>query len=377
MHEVDRAWLILAIARVRVSEYGALSERFGDAAQITRQSASALQSTGLATEKATAIVTPNENQLRLELDWLQQSGHNIISFGDGAYPELLSQISGPPLLLYVHGDPDALHLPSLAIVGSRNPTQGGTRNAFDFARHLGKCGFAIVSGLAQGIDTAAHHGALDGGAITIAFLGHGIDRVYPSANRDLAYEIADHGALVSEYPLGTHPDRRHFPQRNRLISGASLGTLVVEAARRSGSLITARLAAEQGREVFALPGSIHNPLARGCHQLIRQGAKLAETADDIVAELAPLAGHLQQNALESTTSDAPEATLDEEYLELQDHLGHDPISVDELAERSGLTIDQVSSMLLILELQGKVEALSGGRYSSIHNQRTRNERALK
>ena len=165
--------------------------------------------------------------------------------------------------------------------------------------------------------------------------------------------------------LGTHPKRPHFPQRNRLISGVSLGTLVIEAARQSGSLITARLAAEQGREVFALPGSIHNPLARGCHQLIRQGAKLVETAEDIVTELAPLAGHLEQNAMESTINVTPEAELDDDYLQLQIYLGHDPVSVDDLAEQSGLTIDQVSSMLLILELQGKVEALSGGRYSML------------
>jgi DNA processing protein len=254
-------------------------------------------------------------------------------------------------------------MPALAIVGSRNPTQAGARNAFEFARHLGGSGFCIVSGLAEGIDTAAHRGALDAGAATIALLGHGIDRVYPASNRQLAHDIAQHGALVSEFPLGTHPGRTNFPQRNRLISGLSLGTLVVEAARRSGSLITARHAGEQGREIFALPGSIHNPLARGCHQLIRQGAKLVETADDILAELAPLVSHLRQNTLESTTNDAPADLADDEYQVLKKHLSHDPIGIDELAENSGLTIDQVSSMLLILELEGKVESLSGGRYS--------------
>jgi DNA processing protein len=257
-------------------------------------------------------------------------------------------------------------MPALAIVGSRNPTQAGARNAFEFARHLGGMGFCIVSGLAEGIDTAAHRGALDAGAATVAFLGHGIDRVYPASNRDLAHEIAAHGALVSEFPLGTHPGRENFPQRNRLISGMSLGTLVVEAARRSGSLITARFAGEQGREVFALPGSIHNPLARGCHQLIRQGAKLVETADDIVAELAPLASHLLQNSLESTANESPANTDDEEYVQLKKYLSHDPIGVDELVNNSGLTIDQVSSMLLILELEGVVEPLSGGRYSLLH-----------
>ena len=363
MRDADRAWLILANARVRVSEYRALCDRFGNAAQIVAESSAALGNTGLASDKCAAIANPQAAQLELELDWLRQARHHVVAFGDEAYPELMGQIPDPALLLYVDGDPDALHLPSLAIVGSRNPTQGGINNAFEFARHLGKCGFCIVSGLAQGIDAAAHRGALDSNATTVAFLGHGIDRIYPAANRDLAHEIAASGALVSEYPLGTHPDRRHFPQRNRLISAAALGTLVVEAARRSGSLITARLAAEQGREVFALPGSIHNPLARGCHQLIRQGAKLVETAQDIVAELAPLVTHILQNAVESTINNEPQASHDEQYAALQKYLSHDPINVDELARQSELTIDQVSSMLLILELEGKVEALSGGRYS--------------
>ncbi len=296
-------------------------------------------------------------------EWLQDPHHHLIGRGDDGYPELLDQIPGPPKALYVNGNPDVLHLPALAIVGSRNPTQAGTRNAYEFARHLGSCGFCIVSGLAQGIDTAAHRGALDAGAATIAFLGHGIDRVYPAANRELAHLIARNGALVSEFPLGMQPRKELFPQRNRLISGVSLGTLVVEAARRSGSLITARLSGEQGREIFAIPGSIHNPLTRGCHQLIRQGAKLVETADDIVAELVPLAGHLLQNTVESTPNDTSPSVDDREYLQLKKFLGHDPIGIDELAGNSGLTIEQVSSMLLILELEGEVESLSGGRYS--------------
>jgi DNA processing protein len=299
-------------------------------------------------------------------EWAQDPQNHLIAIGDNDYPELLGQISRPPSELFVRGEPGLLQMPALAIVGSRNPTQAGARNAFEFARHLGGMGFCIVSGLAEGIDTAAHRGALDAGAATVAFLGHGIDRVYPASNRDLAHEIAAHGALVSEFPLGTHPGRENFPQRNRLISGMSLGTLVVEAARRSGSLITARFAGEQGREVFALPGSIHNPLARGCHQLIRQGAKLVETADDIVAELAPLASHLLQNSLESTANESPANTDDEEYVQLKKYLSHDPIGVDELVNNSGLTIEQVSSMLLILELEGVVEPLSGGRYSLLH-----------
>ena len=296
-------------------------------------------------------------------EWLQNPLHHLVARGDEDYPELLEQIPGPPQELYINGDPGVLHMPAIAIVGSRNPTRGGARNAFEFARHLGRCGFCIVSGLAEGIDTAAHRGALEAGAPTVAFLGHGIDRVYPAANRDLAHEIVRKGALVSEFPLGTHPQKSLFPQRNRLISGLSLGTLVVEAARRSGSLITARLAGEQGREVFALPGSIHNPMSRGCHQLIRQGAKLVETADDIVAELIPLASHMLQNTLESTANEPATRSSGDEYLQLRKFLSHDPAGVDELAANSGLTIDQVSSMLLILELEGEVESLSGGRYS--------------
>ncbi|MBT8100376.1 MAG: DNA-processing protein DprA [Gammaproteobacteria bacterium] len=283
--------------------------------------------------------------------------------GDDDYPELLAQLKDPPRLLYIVGDPAVLHLPSLAIVGSRNPTSGGARNAFEFARHLGECGFCIVSGLATGIDAAAPRGALDAGTATVAFLGHGIDIIYPAVNRGLAEKIAESGALVSEYPLGMQPRKPFFPQRNRLISGLSLGTLVVEAARQSGSLITARLAAEQGREVFAMPGSIHNPLARGCHRLIRDGAKLVESADDIVSELGPLAGHVLQNAEESVASATPNPNLDPEYVKLREHLGHDPVSIDELVARSGLTIAEVSSMLLILELDGTVEKLSGGRYA--------------
>ena len=295
--------------------------------------------------------------------WLQSEGNQIISRGNPEFPELLDQIPSPPDRLFVKGYPGALHLPALAIVGSRNPTEAGRRTCYEFARHLGAAGFCIVSGLAEGIDAAAHRGALDAGAATVAFLGHGIDRVYPAANLDLAHEIAERGALASEFPLGTPPARAHFPQRNRLISGLSLGTLVVEAARRSGSLITARMAGEQGREVFAVPGSIHNALSRGCHQLIRQGAKLVETAEDVVAELAPLSTHILQTSLESTTNDELQTTGDDDYEHLRRFLGHDPVSVDELAENSGLTIDQVSSMLLILELQGVVEAQSGGRYS--------------
>lgn len=301
-----------------------------------------------------------------EQAWCAAKGHHIVERGSTHYPDLLEEIGSPPKRLYVRGNPEVLGLPTLAIVGSRNPTRGGVRNAYEFAKHLAATGFCIASGLAEGIDSAAHEGALAANAPTVAWLGHGIDTIYPAANRGLAERIAVSGALVSEFPLGTAPKRGHFPARNRLISGSSLGTLVVEAARRSGSLITASLAAEQGREVFAIPGSIHNALSRGCHQLIRQGAKLVESADDIVSELGPLAGHLMQNAESGTTDESAPATRptrDPEYALLLAALGHDPRSTDELAAESGLTIEQVSSMLLILELEGEIEALHGGQYA--------------
>ena len=346
----ERSWLTLAHAYLRVSELNALLDRFGSVDEILAQPRSRLADAGLSEEKSTAITSADNKAIDDALRWLDDDAHHIVTWGADSYPEVLRQITGPPLLLYVNGDVDALHLPTLAIIGSRNPTQGGLRNAHDFAKHLAGRGFAIVSGMAQGIDTAAHEGALDAGGKTVAFLGTGIDRVYPARNRKLAHAIAEQGALVSEYALGAAPERWRFPERNRLISGLSLGVLVVEAARRSGSLITARLAGDQGREVFALPGSIHNPLARGCHRLLRQGAKLVETADDIVAELGPLTGHLGQ-------------AIDDEYSELRQFLSHDPIGIDELVKRSGLTIDKLSSMLLILELHGEVESLSGGRYA--------------
>ena len=350
MQNRHRSWLILAHAHVRVSELQQLLEFYGDIESITAQPRARLTETGLSEEKCNAISSPDERAIDAAMAWLDHDAHHLIAWGEHNYPEMFAQIPGPPLMLYVNGDIEALHLPSLAIVGSRNPTKGGIRNARDFAKHLGSHGFSIVSGLAQGIDAAAHRGALDAGGSTVAFVGNGIDRVYPAGNLDLAHAIAENGALASEYPLGAPPERWHFPERNRLISGLSLGTLVVEAARRSGSLITARLASEQGREVFALPGSIHNPLARGCHELIRQGAKLVETGADIVAELRPLTKHM----LES---------VDDDYLALRKHLSFDPISIDELAQQSGLTIEQLSSMLLLLELHGEVESLSGGRYA--------------
>lgn len=295
--------------------------------------------------------------------WLAEHHHHVIERRSNDFPELLRQIQNPPTLIYVSGDIDCLHLPSIAIVGSRNPTRAGVSNAGRFAAELAAAGFCIVSGLAQGIDAAAHRGAMDGGGKTVAVVAHGMDRIYPRQHRRLAGQIGASGAIVSEYPLGFPPRREHFPQRNRLISGLCVGTLVVEAARRSGSLITARLAAEQGREVFAIPGSIHNPMSRGSHRLIRQGAKLTETAADIVEELGSLVQQLMQNDQEALQHNDFDEIRDKDYKLLIDALGFDPATTDEIAATSGLTIEKVSSMLLNLELEGHIEAHSGGQYS--------------
>jgi DNA processing protein len=377
----DRAWFVLARARLEPGRLRELLEKYESAECIVSLPARSLSKLQLGDAALRAIRTPDEAAIAADLAWLSDGENHLIHPQSGHWPQLFRELADPPAILYLRGRPESLQLPCLAIVGSRNPTRGGVLNAYEFARHMGATGFGIVSGLAQGIDTAAHKGALDAGATTVAVLGHGIDRVYPAANRALAHRVAAQGALVSEYPLGTHPRKEHFPERNRLISGLCLGTLVVEAARRSGSLITARLAAEQGREVFAIPGSIHNAMSRGCHQLIRQGAKLVESADDIASEFGPLVQHLMQNAEQQPHTDPAEAAPrhDAEYDKLLSVLGHDPATVDELARQSGLTIGQVSSMLLILELEGEIEALNSGQYarlgSSSRHERERARRA--
>jgi DNA processing protein len=282
---------------------------------------------------------------------------------------LLREIPTPPPVLFVRGDPALLSRPQLAIVGTRNPTASGRRTAREFAAHLAGAGLVITSGLALGIDAEAHRGALEQGW-TVAVMGTGPDRLYPARHRELARQIAEQGALVSELPPGTPPNAENFPRRNRVISGLSLGTLVVEAATQSGSLISARLAGEQGREVFAIPGSIHNPMARGCHALIRQGAKLVETGADILEELGPLAATV-------TTPDphprdiptSPAVSPDPEHAALLALLGESPTAIDTLVERSGLTAEAVSSMLLIMELQGYV-ASAGGFYTRLINEDT-------
>ncbi|HVN44234.1 MAG TPA: DNA-processing protein DprA [Steroidobacteraceae bacterium] len=318
------------------------------------------QGVDLAPATQQFLATPDEPAVEADLAWLASSGVRIVLSSDPDYPALLRQLEDAPAALYVQGSVAALSTPQLAMVGSRSPTPAGRATAREFASWFAGAGLTITSGLALGIDAASHEGALAGGGQTVAVFATGLDRVYPPEHAALAQRIAAHGALVSEFPPGTLPLRGYFPRRNRLIAGLSLGTLVVEAARRSGSLITARRALEAGREVFAIPGSIHSPLARGCHQLIKSGAKLVEEAADVLSEL-NISVPKEVVTRGQSESHLPRA-LDKEYEMLLDALGFEPATVDVLVARTHLPGESVASMLLILELEGRVAALPGGRY---------------
>jgi DNA processing protein len=307
-------------------------------------------------------------------DWLLEPDHHLLGWHDPDYPALLRRIPSPPLALFVAGDPAVLWHPSVAVVGSRSPSAGGRDNAFDFGRALASAGFAVTSGLAAGVDTAAHEGALAAAGLTVAVLGTGPDVPYPRANSSLHARIAARGAVVSEHPPGTTARREFFPSRNRIIAGLALGTLVVEAAERSGALITARMAIDCGRDVFAVPGSIHNPMARGCHRLIRDGAGLVDSAQEVIDALGALAGELaealrgrltnpiSQSAPAIAASADGKALLPPDHQLLWQSLGHDPTDMDRLVLRTGLTVAELSSMLLVMELEGRV-AVEHGRYS--------------
>jgi DNA processing protein len=299
--------------------------------------------------------------LERALDWAAQPGNHVLTLDDPAYPKALLEIGDPPPLLYARGRLELLNRAALAIVGSRNATAQGALNAEAFARALSDAGLTIVSGLAAGIDAAAHRGGLAGASSTIAVLGTGIDITYPSRNAALSAQIAERGALVSEFALGIAPLAHNFPRRNRLISGLAKGCLVVEAALASGSLITAHAAAEQGREVFAVPGSIHSPLAKGCHALIKTGAKLVDTADDVLAELLGF----QPSARASTVAPETPGAARESAAGLLGHMGFEPVDVDSLCTRSGMSAEQVAAELLRLELAGRVAALPGGLYQRL------------
>lgn len=351
-----KAWLTLSLTRGLGGE-GArrLLKEFGSPEAIFSVSPGSLKSVVKADVAGEISKGVDDELLVPTLDWLENSNNHIVTLADGDYPQALLNIPDPPLLLYVKGHRDLLNQVALAIVGSRNATPQGIHNAEAFAQSLSEAGLCIISGMAHGIDAAAHRGALRGQGGSIAIVGTGLDKVYPAANRDLAHVLADQGALVSEFPLGTPPLAANFPRRNRLISGMSIGCLVVEASLQSGSLITARLALEQGRDVFAIPGSIHAPQSKGCHSLIKQGAKLVEAAQDILEELGGLAITPANGTDTQGTCSA-----------LLEHLGYDPVDVDTLGTRCGLTVAELSAMLLALELDGRISVLPGGLYQRIH-----------
>lgn len=328
--------------------------------QMFQASRASLEALGLGQKKVEALLNPPWELVDQDLEWLAQAGNHVVTLDDPCYPAQLAEIADPPPLLYVKGDPGLLAAPQIAMVGSRNPSSVGVKIAFEFAEALAQAGFVVTSGMALGIDAASHQGVLNVGGRTIAVVGTGLDRVYPACHKQLATDIIEHGAMISEFPLGTKAKQGHFPRRNRIISGLCQGLLVVEAAQQSGSLISARLALEQNREVFAIPGSIHNPLARGCNALIRQGAKLVETVEDIFEEL----GQYNQS-YRAFDSQITQTVLDLEQQNLLKLVPYSPIAVDTLIQESGYSVEVVSSMLLVLELQGHIAAAAGGGYYRI------------
>lgn len=356
------AWLRLTLTPgVSPAAQRSLLSALGPPAGILSASRTTLSAI-VGREIADALLTgPDAAGLDAALAWLSEAQHHLVTLADASYPPALLQIPDPPTALYVIGRPELLSRPALAIVGARSATPQGLENAQAFARSLANSGLVIVSGLALGVDTAAHRGALEAaGGETIAVIGTGADRVYPARNRDLAHRIAAHGAIVSEFPLGTPPVAHNFPRRNRIIAGLARGVLVVEAAPDSGSLITARLAGENGREVMAIPGSIHSPLSRGCHRLIRDGAKLVETATDVLDEL-------RWNAPSGPAPDqaAPAPPADPQAAEVLTAMGFDPVMPEQLVERCGLTLDALYAILLALELEGRVASLPGSRFQRL------------
>ena len=356
-----KSWLALSLIHGLGSE-GArhLLMEFGSPEAVFSASFSSIKAIAKADIAAEIGKGVLDDAVAPALAWLEDGNNHIVTLADSDYPQALLNIPDPPLLLYVKGRQALLNRPALAVVGSRNATPQGINNAEAFAKSLSDAGLCIISGMAHGIDAAAHRGALRGQGSSIAVVGTGLDKVYPSANRDLAHALAEQGVLVSEFPLGTPPLAANFPRRNRLISGMSLGCLVVEASLQSGSLITARLALEQGRDVFAVPGSIHAPQSKGCHALLKQGAKLVETAQDVLEEL----GSLLVTPTRTANPEGPDSEV--QHSALLEHLGFDPVDADTLSRRCGLTIAELSAMLLTLELSGRVCALPGGLYQRIH-----------
>lgn len=331
---------------------------FDSIESIFQASVGAYQAAGVSEKDIHALQHPNWQAVERDLLWAEKPECHIVTFASDDYPILLRQLNDAPVVLYVRGQVKHLAKPQIAMVGTRNPTVAGRELAQQFAYHLAKEGLIVTSGLAMGVDAASHQGALGANSPTIAVTGTGLNHVYPVSHISLAEKIAAHGALVSEFPPDTLPIAYHFPRRNRIISGLSLGVLVVEAAIRSGSLITARFAAEQGREVFAIPGSIHNPLARGCHKLIQQGAKLVEKAQDILEELTVLSKVISPQ-LDENKAVLP-AESDQKMNQVLQAVGFETTALDTIMIRSGLTVSEVSSMLLSLELRSYVKNVPGG-----------------
>ncbi|HEY5719485.1 MAG TPA: DNA-processing protein DprA, partial [Gammaproteobacteria bacterium] len=354
-----RAWLTLArVPRLGPRSLRGLLGRFPDPRALLAATPAELHRRGLPAALHDHLRSVDRAAVDADLAWLEHPGRGLLTLACADYPATLQACPDAPPLLFLAGRRELLARPCLAIVGSRNPTAGGAALARQFARDLAAAGLAIVSGLATGIDGAAHAGALAAGGATLAVTGHGLDHVYPACHAQLAARIARDGLLLSEFAPGTRPARGHFPRRNRVISGLSLGVLVVEAAPRSGSLITARLAAEQGREVFAIPGSIHNPLARGCHALLRDGAKLVEEVADVLAELPPLAAPASPVVAAAADPREPPAALDRQLLE---QLRAGAASIDALVATTALDAATVAARLLALELSGHVSSDPGGR----------------
>jgi DNA processing protein len=354
------AWLRLTLVPgVSPAQQQALMRELGMPEQVLASPPSRIAEVAGKDAAARLAAGPDAGLLERSLAWLEETGHRLVALGDDAYPRALLQIPDPPTALYAVGNVALLDQPSVAIVGSRNATAQGARDAEAFAQQLSNAGLAIVSGLALGIDAAAHRGGLSGPGSTIAVIGTGADRVYPAANRALAHAIAEHGCMASEFPLGTPPAALNFPQRNRLISGLARGVIVVEAAERSGSLITARTAGEQGRDVFAIPGSIHSALSKGCHRLIKQGAKLVESAEDVLAELGvPAQAPGPRAASSPAAAEAPEPPL-------LAAMGHGPVTVDEIALATGEPVSAIASQLSQLQIEGSVATIAGGRFQRI------------
>ena len=325
--------------------------------ELFSQPRSALTAIRLSDQIIAAIKKPDWESVDRDLKWLEQPANHLLTLSDSAYPGQLKEIPDPPPILFVRGSIELLTVPQIAIVGSRNPSIQGEKTAEEFAETLASSGFTITSGLALGIDAAGHIGALAAKGTTIAVAGTGLDRIYPARHKELAIKIVESGAIISEFPVGTMAKANHFPRRNRIISGLCLGLLVVEAAKQSGSLITARLALEQNREVFAIPGSIHNPLARGCNALIRDGAKLVETTQDIFEEFNQ---YNQQPVKKDELIN--QSTLDLEQQKLLNLIMYSPTSIDLLVHETGKSVEVISSMLLVLELQDHISSATGGGY---------------